>query len=214
MTDKPTPVEQRDRELFIRIGEREGWSIATDEDEEIREGWYDDDPTMQDLARHRIETLSQPGTQAGEIDDAIKGLCEIHARLLAEISEAQQQNFPAAVWTERQAWSDCGALISAIVELERAKAATPSKGEIEALREAENPCAKIFDHKWLDPECVETGCQSLLPRRLADEIDVMEPPDGFDAHTPSYNAGFARARKTAVDMLRQALSLPKGEMGS
>lgn len=25
-----------------------------------------------------------------------------------------------------------------------------------------NPCAKIFDHKWLDPECVETGCQSLV----------------------------------------------------
>lgn len=92
--------------------------------------------------------------------------------------------------------------------------AASDKGEIEAIREAENPCAKIFDHKWLDPECVEIGCQSLLPRRLTDEIDVMQPPDGFDAHTPSYNAGFARARKTAVDMLRQALSLPKGEMGS
>lgn len=26
----------------------------------------------------------------------------------------------------------------------------------------DNPCAKIFDHKWLDPECVETGCQSLI----------------------------------------------------
>jgi hypothetical protein len=25
----------------------------------------------------------------------------------------------------------------------------------------ENPCAKIFDHKWLDPQCVESGCQSL-----------------------------------------------------
>lgn len=24
-----------------------------------------------------------------------------------------------------------------------------------------NPCRKIFDHKWLDPECVENGCQLL-----------------------------------------------------
>jgi hypothetical protein len=33
---------------------------------------------------------------------------------------------------------------------------------------AQNPCAKIFDHKWLDPVCVENGCQSLfLPALLA-----------------------------------------------
>lgn len=25
----------------------------------------------------------------------------------------------------------------------------------------ENPCAKIFTHKWLDPQCVENGCQSI-----------------------------------------------------
>lgn len=30
------------------------------------------------------------------------------------------------------------------------------------VRSISNPCAKIFDHKWLDPECVETGCQSLV----------------------------------------------------
>lgn len=24
-----------------------------------------------------------------------------------------------------------------------------------------NPCAKIFTHKWLDPQCVEDGCQSI-----------------------------------------------------
>jgi len=29
-----------------------------------------------------------------------------------------------------------------------------------------NLCAKIFDHKWLDPECVETGCRSLQGRHL------------------------------------------------
>src|ERR1051326_6936949 len=38
--------------------------------------------------------------------------------------------------------------------------------ELDALMASRaNPCAKILDHKWLDPECVESGCQSLvLPR--------------------------------------------------
>jgi hypothetical protein len=34
-----------------------------------------------------------------------------------------------------------------------------------------NPCAKIFDHKWLDPKCVNGGCQSLV---LADRNDKLE----------------------------------------
>lgn len=34
-----------------------------------------------------------------------------------------------------------------------------AQGIVSSLR---NPCDKIFDHKWLDPECVETGCQSLV----------------------------------------------------
>lgn len=59
-----------------------------------------------------------------------------------------------------------------------------------------NLCAKIFDHKWLDPECVETGCQSLLPRRLAEEIAVMEPP--AEAHSSAWLLGFCRARKMAA----------------
>ena len=39
-----------------------------------------------------------------------------------------------------------------------------------------NPCDKIFDHKYLDAECVESGCKSLLliqrarnAERLADK---------------------------------------------
>ena len=31
-----------------------------------------------------------------------------------------------------------------------------------AVAWSKNPCSKIFDHKWLDPKCVENGCQSLL----------------------------------------------------
>ena len=35
------------------------------------------------------------------------------------------------------------------------------KAELERVRAVSNPCSKIFTHKWLDPECVENGCQSL-----------------------------------------------------
>lgn len=31
-----------------------------------------------------------------------------------------------------------------------------------------NPAEKIFDHKWLNPACIEEGCQSLiLQQRIA-----------------------------------------------
>ena len=35
------------------------------------------------------------------------------------------------------------------------------QAELERVRAVSNPCSKIFTHKWLDPECVENGCQSL-----------------------------------------------------
>ena len=35
------------------------------------------------------------------------------------------------------------------------------EAELERVRAVSNPCSKIFTHKWLDPECVENGCQSL-----------------------------------------------------
>jgi hypothetical protein len=47
-------------------------------------------------------------------------------------------------------------------------ARAPLEAEIERLR---NPCDKIFSHKWLDPECVETGCQSLSIAALVKERD-------------------------------------------
>lgn len=33
----------------------------------------------------------------------------------------------------------------------------------------ENPAAEIFDHKWLDNQCIESGCQSLKIERLEAE---------------------------------------------
>lgn len=61
-----------------------------------------------------------------------------------------------------------------------------------AQREAEsNPAAKIFDHKWLDPECVENGCKSLsgappqtgVGDAVADYVDIV-----FDG-PPSHESG-------------------------
>jgi hypothetical protein len=43
-------------------------------------------------------------------------------------------------------------------DIARALDAAKAAGEARAT----NPCAKIFDHKWLDPACVESGCKSLL----------------------------------------------------
>lgn len=66
-----------------------------------------------------------------------------------------------------------------------------------------NPCAKIFDHKWLDPECVETGCKSLLPRRLVQDIAQMPLPN--DPHTDAWQLGFCRARKRAAELVQSQL---------
>ena len=41
------------------------------------------------------------------------------------------------------------------------KACDDLQAELERVRAVSNPCSKIFTHKWLDPECVENGCQSL-----------------------------------------------------
>ena len=42
-----------------------------------------------------------------------------------------------------------------------------------------NPCAKIFEHKWLDPQCVEKGCQSLAP--TAQPLSEAQERAAFDA---------------------------------
>ena len=42
------------------------------------------------------------------------------------------------------------------------------------------PCDKIFEHKWLDPECVERGCKSLA----APPPPVAEASDGEPRPSP------------------------------
>ena len=34
-----------------------------------------------------------------------------------------------------------------------------------------NPADKILDHKWLDPVCIESGCQSLKLQEVAAFLD-------------------------------------------
>ncbi len=52
-----------------------------------------------------------------------------------------------------------------------------SQHDMETIRDSAipvvaNPCAKILDHKWLDPNCVENGCQSLANRALPSADDL------------------------------------------
>lgn len=73
-------------------------------------------------------------------------------------------------------------------------------------------CGRIFDHKWLDPICVEDGCQSLAGRHLMKRLyEVVH-------HDPDCNsiggAGDKDCTCDAVPLLREleaAWRLPVGE---
>lgn len=58
-----------------------------------------------------------------------------------------------------------------------------------------NPCTKIFDHKWLDPVCVEDGCQSLF---LVQALDVLKRL-ALIARTSGGTAGPDAALMAALD---------------
>jgi hypothetical protein len=58
-----------------------------------------------------------------------------------------------------------------------------------------NPAEKIFDHMWLDPVCIESGCQSLL---LGQECNTR-------AAAQVYLADFLAAAKHEASKLRKAL---------
>lgn len=64
-----------------------------------------------------------------------------------------------------------------------------------------NLCAGIFDHKWLDPECVETGCRSLAGRRFMDRLyEVVHHDDECKAIGGN---GDADCTCDAVPLLRE-----------
>lgn len=73
-----------------------------------------------------------------------------------------------------------------------------------------NPCDKIFDHKWLDPECVEGGCQSLRINRFREaliRIFMMHPSetdevliDQVEMADRHHNAHHERENKLQADL--------------
>lgn len=65
-----------------------------------------------------------------------------------------------------------------------------------------NPCAKIFDHKWLDPVCVEDGCQSLF---LAEANKLLRRLT-FAARTSGGTAGPDEGLMEACDAAEKFLS--------
>lgn len=215
MSDKPTPVEQRDREAaaaYLKANERY-WidrvtAIFKDEP----------DPLVQAFANHRIKTLSQqPGTQAGETE-ALAVLSSLSSYLAAGLGDeaTTAEQFDARIrwgidhWTvaviqrcadiveecskrPNMGWGEVKKRILALkpeyeasVTATRAAAATPSKGEIEAIREALQEARTVF-------EC----------------FTIWEAPWGPESHDRIHDNS-ARL----VKIIDQALSLPKGGMGS
>jgi hypothetical protein len=64
-----------------------------------------------------------------------------------------------------------------------------------AISGMENPCDKIFSHKWLDPACVHRGCQSLFFAEAVDRLKAL----AFMARTSGGTAGPDDALMRACD---------------
>lgn len=95
---------------------------------------------------------------ASVCDDVLGDIAGWEDRALAEAVEATK--------------SDLLAMADAIRAKDgRAAASSPAP--------AVQPCAKIFDHKWLDPECVESGCQSLVVAELVDVLKTVVAVHGL-----------------------------------
>lgn len=66
-----------------------------------------------------------------------------------------------------------------------------------------NPCAKVLDHKWLDPVCVEGGCQSLLIKQLIEALEAcMSCLPCLQVH--NWPPGWELKRR-AIELSRSAL---------
>lgn len=93
----------------------------------------------------------------------------------------------------------------------------------EAARLRPNPCAKIFDHKWLDPVCVEGGCQSLFLKHARERIGVLEAAlrDVLQRIENSYKGSIGSIENTYMPQIgveevaqwRAALSRPEATIG-
>ncbi len=77
----------------------------------------------------------------------------------------------------------------------------------EVLRPA-NPCDKIFDHKWLDPHCVQNGCRSLIDKEVITQLQakVRNLTKFYDDHvgTPCEQIRHAQQIQELTDALKAA----------
>lgn len=78
-----------------------------------------------------------------------------------------------------------------------ALAAAPEPFKAVKERGTTNPCDKIFDHKWLSPECVETGCKSLLLVHRAERAEELA-----DKYKWQVRDTCARAEKTEQSLVQ------------
>lgn len=94
-----------------------------------------------------------------------------------------------------------------VADLRERAAAIFARHRLAAREEAQNPCAGIFDHKWLDMACVANGCQSLLLKSLMDACAKLV----FAARTGGGTAGMdeelCRACETVETQLTAIRSL-------
>lgn len=113
-----------------------------------------------------------------EVEQATLNLAAIHRRLIGDISEAQQRQWPAP----EHAWADCGTIMEAVVALEQCKAALARTGQ---------------DYQRGVRDAFEAA-QIESPRGPADESDPWER---------GYAAGFGQAQDSISDLI-SALAAP------
>lgn len=68
-----------------------------------------------------------------------------------------------------------------------------------------NPCRGIFDHKWLDAECVHSGCQSLFLAEAREALRALV----FAARTSGGTAGPDEALMAACERAEAILIHPQ-----
>lgn len=132
--------------------------------------------------------------------DALRALLAAEVKTLAEMEASIGPN--GARFEMIDAWLDAVRALN-IALRNQAPALLSELDRLEAL----NPCAKIFDHKWLDPECVEGGCQSLLLSRAAKVMAKLVIMARTTGGTAGPDAGLMEACEEAETLL---LNIPKG----
>jgi hypothetical protein len=149
---------------------------------------------MDDFTQHEVEfsekiaaaigaAAQAPGYLSGKLNPFPEPGADAMARARALLDRM------AIAWNEQD--DDC-AILAAEFEAAEARGRAERDAEIERLKAGwdvafsraielqdevarlkANPGMKVLEHKWLDPECVESGCQSLRPAG-ASALEIAE----------------------------------------